>query len=77
MAGFWGFVAGASLLVGALIGLYAGASQRVISLVMAVGSGVLISSVAFELMEEAYRKGASTRPRSGCSSGRSPTSPPT
>lgn len=29
MAGFWGFVGGVSLLVGALLGLYAGASRRV------------------------------------------------
>ena len=34
-AGFWGFVGGASLLLGALVGLYAGASQRVIAVVMA------------------------------------------
>ena len=57
VAGFWGFVGGVSLLIGALLGLYAGASQRVISVVMAVGAGVLISSVAFELMDEAYRTG--------------------
>jgi ZIP family zinc transporter len=56
-AGFWGFVGGVSLLIGAVIGLYAGASQRVISLVMAIGAGVLISSVAFELMEDSYEKG--------------------
>ncbi len=52
-AGFWGFVGGVSLLVGP----YAGASRRVISVVMAVGAGVLISSVAFELMEESYESG--------------------
>jgi ZIP family zinc transporter len=56
-AGFWGFVGGVSLLIGAVIGLYAGASQRTISIVMAVGAGVLISSVAFELMDEAYERG--------------------
>jgi zinc transporter, ZIP family len=56
-AGFWGLVAGASLLVGALLGLYTGASQRVISAVMAIGAGVLISSVAFNLMDESYRRG--------------------
>ena len=65
MAGFWGFVGGAALLVGAFIGLYAGASQRVISIIMAVGAGVLISSVAFELMEEAYRKGGFDTPAVG------------
>ncbi len=65
MAGFWGFVGGAALLVGALVGLYAGASQRVISVVMALGAGVLISSVAFELMEEAYRQGGFDTPALG------------
>jgi ZIP family zinc transporter len=68
-AGFWGFVGGAALLVGALVGLYAGASQRVISAVMAVGAGVLISSVAFELMEEAYRKGGFDTPAIGLLAG--------
>jgi ZIP family zinc transporter len=65
VAGCWGFVGGAALLVGAFIGLYAGASQRVISIVMAAGAGVLISSVAFELMEEAYRKGGFDTPAVG------------
>jgi hypothetical protein len=49
-AGFWGFVGSASLLVGAFVGLYAGVAQRVIAIVMAAGAGVLVSSVAFELM---------------------------
>jgi zinc transporter, ZIP family len=56
-AGFWGFVGGVSLLVGALVGIYAGASRRTKATVMALGAGVLISSVAFELMEEAYQMG--------------------
>ena len=56
-AGFWGFVGGASLLMGALVGVYVGASRRLIATVMALGAGVLISSVAFELMEEAYEMG--------------------
>ena len=43
VAGFWGFVGGAALLVWALVGLYAGASQRTVSIVMAVRHGVLIS----------------------------------
>jgi len=60
-AGFWGFVGGASLLLGALAGIYAGASRRTIATIMALGAGVLISSVAFELMDEAYQMGASTR----------------
>jgi zinc transporter, ZIP family len=56
-AGFWGFVGGASLLLGALVGVYVGASRRLIATVMALGAGVLISSVAFELMQEAYEMG--------------------
>ncbi len=48
---------GASLLIGALLGIYAGASRRTIPLIMAFGAGVLLSSVAFELMDEAYRRG--------------------
>ena len=56
-AAFWGFVGGAALLVGAVLGLYAGASRRLMAVVMALGAGVLLSSVAFELMEEAYKIG--------------------
>jgi ZIP family zinc transporter len=56
-AAFWGFVGGAALLVGAVVGLYAGASRRLMAVVMALGAGVLLSSVAFELMEEAYKIG--------------------
>jgi zinc transporter, ZIP family len=56
-AGFWGFVGGASLLLGAFVGIYSGASKRTIATVMALGAGVLISSVAFELMDEAYQMG--------------------
>jgi ZIP family zinc transporter len=41
-AGFWGFVGGASLLLGALAGVYVGASTRLIATVMALGAGVLI-----------------------------------
>jgi zinc transporter, ZIP family len=76
-SGFWGFVGGASLLLGALMGIYAGGSRRTIATVMAFGAGVLISSVAFELMNEAYQMGASTRhPWDSCS-GAWPSSSPT
>lgn len=56
-AGFWGFVGGCSLMIGAVIGLFVPASKKVIAMVMALGAGVLVSSVAFELMDEAFRKG--------------------
>lgn len=56
-AGLWGFVAGAALLIGAGIGYFAKVPQRLIAGVMAFGSGVLISALSFELMEEAYGRG--------------------
>ena len=57
-AAFWGFVGGFSLLLGALVGLFAGA-LRLVGLVMGFGVGVLISAVAFELTGAAYdRAGA-------------------
>jgi ZIP family zinc transporter len=56
-AAFWGFVGGFALLIGAVLGLKLNASQRTIGLVMAFGSGVLISALAFELTDEAYRRG--------------------
>ena len=55
-AGWWGFVAGAALLIGALLGVYLPVSSRLIGLVMAFGAGVLISAVAFELAAEAYER---------------------
>jgi ZIP family zinc transporter len=57
MSGVWGLVAGSALILGALIGYYAHISQRLIAAVMAFGSGVLISALSFELMDEAYKRG--------------------
>lgn len=54
---FWGAFGGAALLIGAVLGLTTGAGQKLIAAVMALGAGVLISSVAFELMDEAFRVG--------------------
>jgi zinc transporter, ZIP family len=56
-AGMWGFVGGSALLLGALVGYFKRLPQRLIAGVMAIGSGVLISAVAFDLMDEAYRRG--------------------
>lgn len=56
-AALWGFVGGAALLMGALVGLLLPTSQRVIGLIMGFGSGVLISALAFELTDEAYTLG--------------------
>ncbi|WP_338768269.1 ZIP family zinc transporter [Massilia sp. METH4] len=56
-AGFWGFVAGAALLLGAAVGYWVAVPQRVIAGIMAFGSGVLISALSFDLMDEAFRQG--------------------
>ena len=56
-AGWWGFVGGAALIVGAGIGYRAKIGQRWIASIMAFGSGVLISALSFDLMEEAFQRG--------------------
>jgi zinc transporter, ZIP family len=56
LAGVWGLVAGAALLVGALVGFAVRVPQKVIAGVMAFGAGVLISAVSFELVGEAYEE---------------------
>ena len=56
-ATIWGLVAGSALLVGAAVGYLAALPQRLIAAIMAFGAGVLISALAFDLMEEAYQRG--------------------
>jgi ZIP family zinc transporter len=56
-AGFWGFVGGSALILGAAIGYLVSLPQRLIAAIMAIGSGVLISAVAFDLMDEAFARG--------------------
>jgi ZIP family zinc transporter len=53
-AGFWGLVSGAALLLGACVGLFVQLSAGRIGGIMAFGAGVLMSAIAFELMDEAY-----------------------
>jgi ZIP family zinc transporter len=50
----WGAFAASSLLIGALIALRFRISLRWIGLIMAFGSGVLISAVAFDLIQESF-----------------------
>ena len=56
-AGLWGLLAGSALLVGAAIGYFARVPTRLIAAIMAFGSGVLISALSFDLMDEAYKRG--------------------
>lgn len=61
----WGLLAGAALVIGAVIGYFTNLSQRLVAAVMAFGSGVLISALSLELMEEAYRQGGFDSTMSG------------
>ena len=59
-AGAWGLLAGGALVVGALIAWFVRVPQRVVASVMAFGAGVLISALAFDLVDEAERGGGLT-----------------
>lgn len=50
---FWGLVGGIALLLGAAIAWFWAMPPKILGAIMAFGSGVLISAVAFELVEEA------------------------
>lgn len=56
-AGLWGLLAGSALVLGAAVAWFFTVPQRVVAGIMAFGSGVLISALAFELMDEAYKRG--------------------
>lgn len=56
-AGLWGLLSGSALIIGAGLGYYINIGQRYIAAIMAFGSGVLISALSFDLMEEAYKSG--------------------
>ncbi|WP_298458786.1 ZIP family metal transporter [uncultured Cellulomonas sp.] len=56
-AGAWGLLGGAALVVGAAIAWFVRVPQAVIAAVMAFGSGVLISALAFDLTAEAADTG--------------------
>ncbi|HWR86046.1 MAG TPA: ZIP family zinc transporter [Rhodoglobus sp.] len=62
MEGLWlaalsGVIGGGTLLVGAGIAWFVDIPQRVVAGIMALGAGVLISTLAFELVEEAAADG--------------------
>jgi ZIP family zinc transporter len=52
----WGTLAASSLVIGAVVALLFRISLRAIGLIMGFGAGVLISAVAFDLVEEAVAK---------------------
>lgn len=56
-AGGWGLLASSALVIGAAVGYHVPLPRRVIAGIMAFGSGVLLSALAFELVDEAFRRG--------------------
>ncbi len=56
-AGLWGLLAGGALVVGALIAWIGHVRPRVVASVMAFGAGVLISALAFDLVDDAEKLG--------------------
>lgn len=64
-ATLWGFVSRGALVVGATIGYFAQVPGRIVASVMAFGSGVLISALSFELMEEAFKQAGLTATATG------------
>ena len=52
----WGLLAGSSLVIDSLIAIWLDIPLRVIGLIMGFGAGVLISAVAFDLVEDATEK---------------------
>lgn len=54
---FWGLVVGSASLIGALVGYYGRLSHRAVGAIMGFGAGTLISALAYDLMEESYRRG--------------------
>ncbi len=53
----WGLVAGGALLIGAALGWFADLSRRQVAWIMAFGAGILISAIAFDIMDDAFTKG--------------------
>jgi ZIP family zinc transporter len=59
-AGLWGLLAGGALVVGAAVAWVVRVPQKVVAGVMAFGAGVLISALAFDLVDEAESSGGLT-----------------
>jgi len=56
-AGLWGLLSGSALILGAAVAYFTPVPKKVIGFIMAFGSGVLISALAFDLMDKAYHRG--------------------
>jgi ZIP family zinc transporter len=58
LSGVWGFLGGFALVIGAILGFYFKIPPKLVACIMAFGSGVLLSAISFELLDEAYSLGS-------------------
>jgi ZIP family zinc transporter len=65
LAAMWGGIAGSSLLLGALVGIYKEIPTKISAFVMAFGTGVLIGAATFELLSDAIKEGGILYPSIG------------
>jgi ZIP family zinc transporter len=56
-AGLWGWLAGGALLIGAVLGWFVKLPLRLTAAIMAFGSGVLLSALSFDLLDDAQKHG--------------------
>jgi zinc transporter, ZIP family len=68
-AALWGAAGASSLLIGAVIGLKLDIPSRVIGLILGFGAGTLISALAFELTDEAFKLGGADAVATGLALG--------
>jgi ZIP family zinc transporter len=68
-AGLWGLAGASALVIGAIAGLAIKVSRRWVALLMAFGSGALVSALAFDLTEEAFTVGGTAPVAIGLAAG--------
>lgn len=56
----YAMISGSALLIGCLFGVYTKISKKLLSTIMAFGSGVLLSAMSIDLMSEAFDKSPKT-----------------
>ena len=57
-AAVYGLLASSGFIVGVIIGLVSSPPRRLIASVIAFGSGILVSALTFDLIEEAFEVGS-------------------
>ena len=68
-AGFWGLLAGSSLILGAALGIWLPIPRRIVALIMGFGAGALVSALAFDLTAEAFEEGGAALTAIGLATG--------